>query len=302
MGQKIRKAVLPVAGLGTRFLPATKAMPKEMLTVVDKPVVQYVVEEAVRAGITEIIFVTGRGKASIDNHFDRPYELVDTLEKRGKTKELEAVLNVLPENVRCTYTRQGQPLGLGHAIWCAKEIVGDEPFAVLLPDVIIDDDNNAFGQLVDLFEATNQPTVMCEEVDMDRTKNYGILDLGDSKMSNGQAPVKGFVEKPGPEKAPSNLAITGRYVFTPRIFELLENEKPGYGGEIQLTDAMHTLAKEQGFQAQLLDGERFDCGDKVGWQMANLFFALKNDYIAPRFIDYVEKTVRNFDAKMEKTA
>lgn len=297
MTHKVRKAVLPVAGLGTRFLPATKALPKEMLTVVDKPVVQYVVEEAVRAGITEIIFVTGRGKASIDNHFDRPYELVDTLEKRGKIQELDSVVNMLPENVRCIYTRQGQPLGLGHAIWCAKDIVGDEPFAVLLPDVIIDDDNNAFGQLVELFEETGKPAVMCEEVAMERTKNYGILDLGGSKLENKRGGVNGFVEKPGPQKAPSNLAITGRYVFTPRIFELLENEKPGYGGEIQLTDAMHRLAQEQGFQAQLLDGERFDCGDKVGWQMANLFFAMKNDYIAPRLIDYMENIVANYNLK-----
>lgn len=287
---RIRKAVIPVAGLGTRFLPATKAMPKEMLTVVDKPVIQYAVEEALAAGITEFIFVTGRGKSAIENHFDKPYELAHVLEKRGKTAELKAVMDIMPENCRMYYTRQGAPLGLGHAVACAREVVAGEPFAVILPDDIVWSENtHPLADMCKVFEQTGRSVVMTMEVPREKTRNYGILDTGGAALEGGIVPVKGFVEKPGPEKAPSNFAIAGRYVFTPRIMDLLAAQKPGYGGEIQLTDAMHTLAQSEGFNGYLHTGERFDCGDKVGFQMANLFFALQDDYIAPRLQAFIDQ-------------
>ena len=291
---KVRKAVFPVAGLGTRFLPATKAMPKEMLTVVDKPVIQYAVEEALKAGITELIFITGRGKSAIENHFDKPYELADTLSKKGKTAELEAVTTIIPKDCRLYYTRQGEPLGLGHAVACAKTLVGNEPFAVILPDDIVwSADTTPLADMCKTFEETGKSVVMTMQVAPERTKNYGILDIGQNKLENGRVGVQGFVEKPGPEKAPSNLAIAGRYVFTPAIMDILLSTKPGYGGEIQLTDAMHQLAQKEGFTGWLHTGERFDCGDKVGFQMANLFFALRDPYIAPRLNPYIQTLLAN---------
>ena len=291
---KVRKAVLPVAGLGTRFLPATKAMPKEMLTVVDKPLIQYAVEEAIAAGITEIIFVTGRGKTALENHFDRPYELVETLKQRGKTKELELVESIIPSNCRIYYTRQGEPRGLGHAIWCAKELIGDEPFAVLLPDDIIwspEGHGHALKEMCGIYEETGQPVVLTSEVPMERTKNYGILDIGANKMTDGRVKVQGFVEKPGPENAPSTFAITGRYVLPGSIMQLLESAEPGYGGEIQITDAMDKIAQETGFYGYLNSGQRFDCGDKVGFQLANLFFAQQDPYIAGRLKPFLKQLV-----------
>lgn len=287
--KKVRKAVLPVAGLGTRFLPATKAMPKEMLTVVDKPLIQYAVEEALAAGIEEIVFVTGRGKTAIENHFDRPYELCSTLEKKGKLKELEIVENIIPEHVRIFYTRQGNPLGLGHAVWCAKSVIGDEPFAVILPDDMIHCDKSVpLKDMVDLYNNTGVSNVLVEEVPLERTKSYGILDVKDEQVENGHIKVHGFVEKPNPEEAPSRLGVVGRYVFSPEIFDYLDEKEIGAGGEIQLTDAMVKLQKSQGFNGFLSTAKRFDCGDKVGYQQANLYFALRDSYIGPRLLEYIQ--------------
>lgn len=290
MTQKVRIAVLPVAGLGTRFLPATKAMPKEMLTVVDKPIIQYVVEEALAAGIEEFVFVTGRGKSSIENHFDKPYELVDMLEKKGKMKELDAVLNILPKNTKLYYTRQGAPLGLGHAVLQAKGVIGDEPFAVLLPDdIIYSDHENALKKMIDIHSQTDSNVVLTMNVEKERTKNYGVLDIKNEKLDGRKVRAHGFVEKPAPEEAPSTLAVTGRYVFNASIFEELEKTKPGHGGEIQLTDAMDALLQKEQFHGYVLNGERFDCGDKFGFQQANLFFALHDEFIGPKLKGYIEQ-------------
>jgi len=287
----VRKAVLPVAGMGTRFLPATKAMAKEMLTVLDKPLIQYAVEEGLAAGIEEFIFITGRGKAAIENHFDRPYELCSSLEKKGKLKELEMVQNIVPEHCRMIYTRQGDPLGLGHAVNCANHIVGDEPFAVILPDDIIYDENTpSLKEMIETYNKTGKSVVLTQEVPENRIKNYGILDTnGEKPDADGNIQVHGFVEKPNPEDAPSNMAVMGRYILTPSIFKHLEKGEIGAGGEIQLTDAMDKVLQEEGFYAHLFTGERFDCGDKFGFQQANLFFALKDDYVGPRLQAYIEE-------------
>jgi UTP--glucose-1-phosphate uridylyltransferase len=290
MTKKIRKAVLPVAGLGTRFLPATKATPKEMLTVVDKPVIQYVVEEALAAGIEEFIFITGRGKSAIENHFDKPYELIDMLEKKGKLKELAAVTDILPENTKLFYTRQGAPLGLGHAIYQAKSIIGNEPFAVLLPDdIIYSDHENALKKMIDIHSKTNSNVVLTMNVPQHRTQNYGVIDIKNEQIESGKVRAHGFVEKPKPENAPSTLAVTGRYIFNATIFDEIENTKAGHGGEIQLTDAMDSLLQKETFYGYILKGERFDCGDKFGFQQANMYFALKDEFIGPKLKDYIEK-------------
>ncbi|MAF31797.1 MAG: UTP--glucose-1-phosphate uridylyltransferase GalU [Pseudomonadota bacterium] len=289
MTQKVRKAVLPVAGLGTRFLPATKATPKEMLTVVDKPIIQYVVEEALAAGIEEFVFVTGRGKSAIENHFDKPYELVDMLERKGKLKELAAVTEILPENTKLFYTRQGAPLGLGHAIYQARSVIGDEPFAVLLPDdIIYDDSENALSKMIDVHSQTGSNVVLTMNVPQDRTQNYGVIDIQNEQVENGKVQAHGFVEKPKPEDAPSTLAVTGRYVFNASIFDELAQTKPGHGGEIQLTDAMDSLLQKEDFYGYILKGERFDCGDKFGFQQANLYFALKDEFIGPKLKEYIQ--------------
>lgn len=304
MNQKVRKAILPVAGLGTRFLPATKAMPKEMLTVVDKPIIQYVVEEALEAGIEEFIFITGRGKSAIENHFDKPYELVDMLEKKGKLKELEAVTDILPSHCRAYYTRQGAPLGLGHAVYQAKSLVGDEPFAVLLPDdIIYSDHENALKKMIEVHERTEGNVVLTMNVPKERTKNYGIIDIKNEALDGRKVRAHGFVEKPKPEEAPSTLAVTGRYVFNASIFEELEKTKPGHGGEIQLTDAMDALLNKEKFYGYILNGERFDCGDKVGFQQANLFFALKDNYIGPLLKEYINTlNLASFDNSQKLSA
>lgn len=289
MTQKVRKAVLPVAGLGTRFLPATKATPKEMLTVVDKPIIQYVVEEALAAGIEEFVFVTGRGKSAIENHFDKPYELVDMLERKGKLKELAAVTEILPENTKLFYTRQGAPLGLGHAIYQARSVIGDEPFAVLLPDdIIYDDSENALSKMIDVHSQTGSNVVLTMNVPQDRTQNYGVIDIQNEQVENGKVQAHGFVEKPKPEDSPSTLAVTGRYVFNASIFDELAQTKPGHGGEIQLTDAMDSLLQKEDFYGYILKGERFDCGDKFGFQQANLYFALKDEFIGPKLKEYIQ--------------
>jgi UTP--glucose-1-phosphate uridylyltransferase len=299
---KVTKAVFPVAGLGTRFLPATKAMPKEMLTVVNKPVIQYAVEEAYAAGIREFIFVTGRGKDSIENHFDKPYELSSILSQKGKLKELAMVEEILPRDARLYYTRQGEPLGLGHAVWCAHTITGNDPFAVILPDdIICREVENPLAEMIKIYEQSGQSVVLTEEVAPERTANYGILDLGGQVVNNRVAPVVSFVEKPKPSEAPSNLAVVGRYVLSAAHMQALQHVKPGKGGEIQLTDAMVTVAAQEGFKGYVSQSQRFDCGDKVGFQMANLYFAMLDADIAPRLQPYLHQIAEQHERRAEIT-
>ncbi len=272
MGHKIRKAVFPVAGLGTRFLPATKAMPKEMLTVVDKPVIQYALEEARAAGIEEFIFVTGRNKTALEDHFDYSYELQRTLEERGKTEALEAIKSWLPKPGQVASVRQQLPMGLGHAVLCAKGLIGDEPFAVILPDDLVLSQTPCMKQLVDVHEETGGNVVAVVDVPREHTKRYGILDV--SSDDGRLASVRGLVEKPDPAEAPSTLSIIGRYVLTPTIFGHLEQTGRGAGGEIQLTDAMVKLLGAEPFHGLRFEGARYDCGDKVGFLEANIAFGL----------------------------
>jgi UTP--glucose-1-phosphate uridylyltransferase len=283
---KIKKAVFPVAGLGTRFLPATKAMPKEMLPVVDKPIIQYAVEEALASGIEQIIFVTGSGKTALENHFDCQYELEDTLRKRGKLDLLKTIESLVPKSGTIIYTRQSEPLGLGHAIWCARDVVGDEPFAVLLADDLIQSDVPLLYQMVKEFDRLRASIVAAVEVPREDTSRYGILET--EPGYNGTMRINSMVEKPKPEDARSNLAAIGRYIFTPRIFELLEGQKKGAGGEIQVTDAMVELLKEQPIFGYKFKGTRFDCGDKAGFQMANLAFALEHPEIEGILKNYIK--------------
>jgi UTP--glucose-1-phosphate uridylyltransferase len=283
---KIRKAVFPVAGLGTRFLPATKAMPKEMLPVVDKPLIQYAVEEALASGIEQLIFVTGSGKTALENHFDCQYELEDTLRKRGKLDLLKTIESLVPVSGTIIYTRQSEPLGLGHAIWCARDIVGDEPFAVLLADDLIQSDVPVLHQMIKEFDRLRASLVAAIEVPTEETSRYGILDA--EPGYNGTRLIRSMVEKPEPEDAPSNLAAIGRYVFTPRIFDFLGMQQKGAGGEIQLTDSMVNLLKEQPIFSFNFDGTRFDCGDKAGFQMANLAFSLEHPEIRDTMAEYIK--------------
>jgi UTP--glucose-1-phosphate uridylyltransferase len=282
---KVTKAVFPVAGLGTRFLPATKAMPKEMLPVVDKPLIQYAVEEALNAGIEDIIFVTGKGKQAIEDHFDHSCELEETLIARGKEVLLKVVTKLIPESGTLVYTRQNQPLGLGHAIWCARNIVGREPFAVLLADDLIKAEKPVLGQMMERFESLQSSMVCVEAVDRQATASYGILDA--DPPVDGLTSVRGLVEKPQPEKAPSNLAIIGRYILTPEIFDILENKETGAGGEIQITDAMAKLLQSQSIYGYRYEGTRFDCGTKVGFQMANLSFAMDRPDMRERLLPFI---------------
>jgi UTP--glucose-1-phosphate uridylyltransferase len=287
MKQRVRKAVFPVAGLGTRFLPATKAMPKEMLPVVDKPLIHYAVEEAKAAGIEEFIMVTGRGKAAMEDHFDYPYELAATLKERGKTAELEKLAAWLPAPGQVVYTRQQQPLGLGHAVLCAKELVGDEPFAVLLPDDLVLADKPCLKQMVEVFEETQGNVVAVMDVPREHTKRYGVLDIAadEGKLVR----VKGLVEKPDPKDAPSTLSIIGRYILRPEIFGHLEKTQRGSGGEIQLTDGMlKLLGGDQPFHGLRFEGTRFDCGDKLGFLEANVAFALARDDLAEGMREILE--------------
>jgi UTP--glucose-1-phosphate uridylyltransferase len=276
MKKRIRKAVLPVAGLGTRFLPATKAVPKEMLTVVDRPVVQHVVDEAREAGIEHFIFVTGRGKAVIEDHFDMSYELEDTLQKRGKKKEYDALMADLPKAGETSFTRQQAPLGLGHAVWCARDIVGDEPFAVLLPDMITLPNGvrntRCLAQAVEAYDKHGGNIIAVEEVPPNETHQYGIVGVG--KDYGHSFEIDGMVEKPPQGTAPSNWIISGRYILGPEIFELLEKGKKGAGGEIQLTDAMIELAAMQAFHGVRFDGKTYDTGSKLGFLAANIAFGL----------------------------
>jgi UTP--glucose-1-phosphate uridylyltransferase len=284
---QVRKAVFPVAGLGTRFLPATKAMPKEMLTVVDKPLIQYAVEEALSSGITEIVFVTGRSKQAIEDHFDHFCELEQTLMARSKNALLREISHLVPESGTFIYTRQNEPLGLGHAIWCARHIVGNEPFAVLLADDLIKSDKPVIGQMIEQFKRLNSSIVCVEEVDRKATASYGILDADPPKERLTK--VRGLVEKPAPEEAPSNLAIIGRYILTPEIFSILERKETGAGGEIQITDAMARLLDQQALYGYRYQGTRFDCGTKVGFQMANISYALDRPDLRARLLPFIEQ-------------
>jgi UTP--glucose-1-phosphate uridylyltransferase len=279
----IRKAIFPVAGLGTRFLPATKAMPKEMLTVVDRPLIQHVVDEAREAGIEHFIFVTGRNKAVIEDHFDRQFELEVTLKERKKTAELKALDDDLPAAGATSFTRQQSPLGLGHAVWCARELVGSEPFALLLPDVLVQHKPGCLKQMIDAYAklGDNANVIAVEEMAMERIHQYGVVGVGEAK---GDAfTITSMVEKPPREKAPSNLIITGRYILQPEIFKLLETQQGGAGGEIQITDSMIRLAEKQPFYGLKFKGRSFDCGSKVGFLAANVAYALARDDIAPAF-------------------
>jgi UTP--glucose-1-phosphate uridylyltransferase len=281
----VRKAIFPVAGLGTRFLPATKAMPKEMLTVVDRPLIQHVVDEAREAGIEHLIFVTGRNKAVIEDHFDRQFELEVTLKERHKKSELKQLAEDTPGAGSTSFTRQQSPLGLGHAVWCARELVGNEPFAVVLPDVLVQNEPGCLAQMVAAYNKQKGKAniIAVEEVPADRVHMYGIVGVekGAGKDSSKAMPITGMVEKPKREDAPSNLSITGRYILQPEIFSILENQQTGAGGEIQLTDAMITLSKTQPFYAVKFEGRSYDCGSKLGFLTANIAYALKRKDIAP---------------------
>ncbi len=280
----IRKAVFPVAGLGTRFLPATKAMPKEMLTVVDRPVIQHVVDEARAAGIEHMIFVTGRNKGVIEDHFDRQFELEQTLDNRGKHKELTTLMDDLPEAGQASFTRQQSPLGLGHAVWCARDIVGDEPFALLLPDMLHQGTTPCLGDMMAAYDQHGGNLIAVSPVPEDQTHQYGIVGVEDASAAVSK--VTGMVEKPKPGTAPSNLHITGRYILQPDIFQLLGNQEKGAGGEIQLTDSMISLMgrADQPFHAVRFDGEIHDCGSKIGFLMANVAYALdRKDALASEF-------------------
>jgi UTP--glucose-1-phosphate uridylyltransferase len=280
---RIRKAIFPVAGLGTRFLPATKAMPKEMLPVVDRPLIQHVVDEARQAGIEHFIFVTGRNKSVIEDHFDRQFELELTLTERGKKADLALLSQDLPEAGTASFTRQQSPLGLGHAVWCARELVGHEPFALLLPDVLVQHPRGCLAQMIDAAAKldTNANIIAVEEVPAERVHMYGVVGVGEAK---GKAfRITRMVEKPKQKDAPSNLSITGRYILQPEIFALLEKQAAGAGGEIQLTDAMVALARTQPFYGLKFEGRSFDCGSKIGFLTANVAYALERPDIAPDF-------------------
>lgn len=284
--KKITKAVFPVAGMGTRFLPATKASPKEMLCIVDKPLIQYAVEEALSAGITELIFITGRNKRAIEDHFDKAYELERELEDKGKEKLLNIVQSVLPKGASCVYVRQQEALGLGHAILCAKSLIGNEPFAVLLADDLWDSEPPAMRQMAELFYETHCSILGVQEVPHAETERYGIVKVQED--DDGLNRVMKIIEKPKPEQAPSNLAVAGRYILTPRIFEKLQTIQPGAGGELQLTDAIAGLLKHEFVIAQTLKGQRYDCGSKMGYMQANVNMGLKHHEIGADFKAYLE--------------
>ncbi len=287
---KVRKAVFPVAGLGTRFLSATKAMPKEMLPVVDKPLIQYAVEEALDSGIEQIIFVTGRGKSALEDHFDKSGELEEILRAKGKNELLKSIESVIPDSGTIIYTRQREMLGLGHAIWCARNVVGNEPFAVLLADDLIQSDTPVLSQMLKEFENLQSTMIAVFEVEPSETQKYGIIDA--ENISHNVKKVMGLIEKPTPEKAPSNNAIIGRYILTPEIFDILGQKKIGSGGEIQLTDAMASLLKDQSIYGYQFKGTRFDCGDKAGFLMANIAYALERPEIKPKLMPFINSIVK----------
>jgi len=286
MPAKLRKAVFPVAGFGSRFLPVTKASPKEMLPIVDKPLIQYAVEEAAACGITEMIFVTGRNKRAIEDHFDKAYELETELERKNKDVLLDMVRSVLPEGVRCIYIRQAEPLGLGHAVLCAASVVGNEPFAVLLADDLIDANPPAMCRMAEIFAKEGSSLLGVEEVPRDQTQSYGIVTI--DKMQGDTARMHSIVEKPRPAEAPSNLAVIGRYVLTPRVFDMLSEVVPGAGGEIQLTDGISALLKHERVFAVRLPGKRYDCGSKLGYLEATLEYGLRHPETGEAFSRYLK--------------
>ncbi len=295
MPKRVRTAVFPVAGLGTRFLPATKAIPKEMLTVVDKPVIQYAVEEAREAGIEHLVFVTGRNKGVIEDHFDRQFELEHTLELRGKTDALRELQKDLPSAGQTSFTRQQEPLGLGHAVWCARELVGNQPFALLLPDMVFRAKPGVLKQMMDAYEERGGNIIGVEEVDPKDVSSYGIV-------GRGEGPDQGFritemVEKPKPSDAPSNLFISGRYILQPEIFNLLSEQTRGAGGEIQLTDAMQILIRTQEFWGVKYNGRVFDCGSKIGFLVANLTMALDHPDLAAPLLKEIRHKLAELEAE-----
>lgn len=290
MKQRIRKAVFPVAGLGTRFLPATKAMPKEMLTLVDRPLIQHAVDEARAAGIEQFIFVTSRGKGALEDHFDSNNDLKRTLEKRGKLKELAILETTEIPSGDLLFARQRDPLGLGHAVWCARHLVGREPFAILLPDDVVLAKTGCLKQMIDAYEEVGGNLCAVVEVPREQTNRYGILDVesDDGRM----AKIKGLVEKPAPEVAPSTLSIIGRYILQPEIFDELDAKFVGAGGEIQLTDSMAKLIGKQPFHGMRYEGTRYDCGDKIGFLEANIAFSLANPETAPKACEALTRLLK----------
>ena len=290
MNNKVTKAVFPVAGMGTRFLPATKASPKEMMPIVDKPLIQYAVEEAVSAGITDMIFVTGRSKRAIEDHFDKAYELESELERRGKTRMLEFVRNLLPKHINCIYIRQAEALGLGHAVLCAKPAIGEEPFAVLLADDLLDGRVPVMKQMVDAHDYYRCSVLGVQDVPRADTASYGIVAA--RPLAERIERVDAIVEKPRPEAAPSTLAVVGRYVLSPRIFHHLESVQAGAGGEIQLTDAISALLAEQQVLAYRYEGVRYDCGSKLGYLQATVEYALRHSEVGDDFATYLKSLER----------
>ncbi len=289
--KKVRKAVFPVAGMGTRFLPATKASPKEMLPIVDKPLIQYAVEEAVEAGITDMVFVTGRSKRAIEDHFDKAYELESELAARGKNELLDFVRSMIPKNINCIYIRQAEALGLGHAVLCAKPVIGDEPFAVLLADDLLDGKPGVIKQMTDTYDYYRCSVLGVQDVPRADTKSYGIVEA--RPVAERIEQIAGIVEKPKPEDAPSTLAVVGRYILTPRIFHHLENVKPGSGGEIQLTDGIASLLSEEQVLAYRYAGTRYDCGSKLGYLQAMVVFGQRHPEVGPEFNAYLKSLETN---------
>jgi UTP--glucose-1-phosphate uridylyltransferase len=286
MKKKITKAVFPVAGLGTRFLPATKASPKEMLPIVDKPLIQYAVEEAVAAGIDTMVFITGRSKRAIPDHFDKAYELEKELEAKGKVETLNLIRNILPSHVSCVFIRQSEALGLGHAVYCARPVIGDEPFAVILADDLIEDaDRGCMAQMVKLYEQTHTSILGVERIDPSETDKYGIVRTAEFSGSSGA--VEMIVEKPKPEVAPSNLAVVGRYILTPAIFDKIQKTGRGAGGEIQLTDAIADLLADEQVLAYEFEGKRYDCGTKLGFLIATVEHGLMHQELKDDFLAYL---------------
>ncbi|HEY0334672.1 MAG TPA: UTP--glucose-1-phosphate uridylyltransferase GalU [Stenotrophomonas sp.] len=295
MSKRIRKAVFPVAGLGTRFLPATKTVPKEMLPIIDRPLIQYAVDEAIEAGCDTLVFVTNRYKHAVADYFDKAYELEQKLERAGKLEQLELVRNVLPEGVRAVFVTQAEALGLGHAVLCAKEIIGDEPFAVVLPDDLIwNRGPGALKQMADVAAGTGGSVIAVEDVPHDKTASYGIVATDAFDGSRGR--INAIVEKPKPEVAPSNLAVVGRYVLSPRIFQYLERVKPGAGGEIQLTDAIAELLKQEQVDAYRFEGTRFDCGTHLGLIEATIRYALDHEKLSEPAREMMAAALRELTA------
>jgi UTP--glucose-1-phosphate uridylyltransferase len=293
MTQKITKAVFPVAGLGTRFLPATKASPKEMLPIVDKPLIQYAVEEAVAAGIDTMVFVTGRNKMAIPNHFDKAYELEYELETKGKQATLDLIKNIIPPHVSCVFIRQSEALGLGHAVLCAKPVVGDEPFAVILADDLIEDaERGCIAQMVNLYNEKQCSILGVERVDPSETDKYGIVKTTESSESSAKIDV--IVEKPKPDVAPSNLAVVGRYILSPAIFDKIEKTGKGAGGEIQLTDAISDLLDDETVLAYEFEGTRYDCGSKLGFLIATVEHGLLHNELKDDFLDYLKGLAKKY--------